>query len=296
MSWVRIDDRWWSDPQVLALSPDARDLFIRLLAYCGTHDNDGVLSASELGVAAAGQPGAKRRRTLVAELVNAGFLTDSGYGYRVSDPFRYLRSRSDVERDREVRKAGGRARAEQAQKHGRNKGKFVPSQQPDEQSDQQPAGDGSQQPAGDTTSTYPGPARPGPSQKVPIKKKASSSGEGADFWAKCGPEWGSFREAMVARGFALPPTPKQREMLRPIVRDFPEAAGRWVKYAPEGLKSNQVIAFVLKRHKDEVEVRLRAADESEADADATKTRARREAPTALRDIVQQFAGTTGELG
>jgi hypothetical protein len=166
MSWVRVDDRWWSDPDALALSAEARDLFVRLLSYCGCHDTDGALARVAMVPATAGQPDEDRRAVLLAELVRAGYMVETSNGWEVVEPARYLRSKDDVDRDRAIRRAGGLARAEQAQREG---GRFASHQQPagtsstssllapgtgdSHQQHQQPAGTSS-------TSTYPVPSRP----------------------------------------------------------------------------------------------------------------------------------------
>jgi hypothetical protein len=111
MSWVRIDDGQWCDPQYLSLSPESRDLFTRILSYCGQRLNDGVLGRPEVALAAAGQPAdAARLAELTAQLVDGGYMTETPVGWRIVDPFRYLRPRADVEAYRESRRAGGLAR------------------------------------------------------------------------------------------------------------------------------------------------------------------------------------------
>jgi hypothetical protein len=113
MSWVRIDDGLWCDPQYLSLSPEARDLFMRILSYCGQRLNDGVLGRAEVALAAAGQPAeATRLAELTAELCGGDnpYMAETPTGWEIVEPFRYLRPRADVEAYRESRRAGGYAR------------------------------------------------------------------------------------------------------------------------------------------------------------------------------------------
>jgi hypothetical protein len=166
MSWVRLDDRWWSDPAVLALSAEARDLFVRLLTFAACHYTDGALASVAMVAATAGQPLEERRGELLTELVGAGFLAETGAGWQVVDPARFLRSKEDAERDRAIRRRGGLARAEQAQRDG---GRFAPHQQ-----HQQPAGTSSTSsqlaPAGPAHT----PSRPVPSRMNPLPPQSGA--------------------------------------------------------------------------------------------------------------------------
>jgi hypothetical protein len=83
---------------------------------------------------------------------------------------------------------------------------------------------------------------------VPVAGAAPSKGWGDGTW---GPEWQPLRVAFEARGFRKPPTPRQREMLWPIVSARPRDAGRWAEEAPAELRSgtpgaaNELIGYVL---------------------------------------------------
>jgi hypothetical protein len=61
--------------------------------------------------------------------------------------------------------------------------------------------------------------------------------------------WAPFFEAWKERGWSKI-TKAQREMLWEICRDWPTEACDWVRLAPDELKPNDVIAFLLSRHKD----------------------------------------------
>src|SRR5664280_963629 len=94
MSWVRIDDRWWCNPEVLRLTPEARDLFVRLLSYAGMFDTDGVLTSAAADTV--DRPTAKRRG-LLEQLVACAFLSPEGDGgFSVVDWESYLLPREEV--------------------------------------------------------------------------------------------------------------------------------------------------------------------------------------------------------
>ena len=81
-----------------------------------------------------------------------------------------------------------------------------------------------------------------------------------------GPAWAGFREAWRARGFAEPPTPKQREVLWDAVDARPRDSARWVGEPPPGTRSSDVVGHVLSRW-HEVQANSRSA------ADDGQTRA-----------------------
>ena len=43
MGWLRIDDRFADDPDIIELGNEAAGAFVRLLAYCSKHATDGLI-------------------------------------------------------------------------------------------------------------------------------------------------------------------------------------------------------------------------------------------------------------
>jgi hypothetical protein len=105
MTWVKIDDHWWRDPRAQALSPTARDVFTRLLSYCGDVRNDGRLTERDLGVALLGEHWKKP----VQELIDAGYLGDD---LSVVDSRSYLFTEEMREEKRDAGRLGGQTTAE----------------------------------------------------------------------------------------------------------------------------------------------------------------------------------------
>ena len=230
MSWVRLPDDYWCDPRVLALSSLARDLMTRLLSYCGQRDNDGTLAEREVAVASAGHPGVTRRTKLLAELVAADFLERTPSGYQVAAFDRHLRPRAEVERDRAIRQAGGRARAEQAQ---RDSGRFTPNQQA--------AGDANQQPAGVTSSIRPVPSLPvGRKVLNSLPSEEKNATEPMPTWTDVDTrdDCENFRASAALkawrRRWKYPPSDPQLAMLEPICKAYPDQVGGWIGEAPAG--------------------------------------------------------------
>lgn len=129
------------------------------------------------------------------------------------------------------------------------------------------------QPRVPRTRALPGPARPMP-EKVPFTESERGGGKdavgnpsanGTDGgrltadqlaqWSSFDdPCWAPFRIAWLERGFRLPPfgsatdgDESQRGMLWQIVRDWPRAAGDWVREVPRGTPARDVIGHVIER-------------------------------------------------
>jgi hypothetical protein len=58
--------------------------------------------------------------------------------------------------------------------------------------------------------------------------------------------WSSFKEAWMARGLRMPPTPAQRELLWEIADARPTDLARWVRAAPTP-KADEIVAYVIER-------------------------------------------------
>src|SRR5947207_2855819 len=104
MTWVRISDTWWRDTNALTLNPLARDLFVRLLSYCGGERNNGRLPRAAVTlVAGAGD----EIDSDLAELVRVGLLEADHDGWHVADPDRYLFTEEQRTKKAEAGRLGG---------------------------------------------------------------------------------------------------------------------------------------------------------------------------------------------
>lgn len=105
MPYFRVDDGWWSHPKTLALSPAARDLWVRAGSYSMQHFTDGLLSQQALKTL-----GAKPKQ--INELVEVGYWEPILGGIEFHDWAHYqesadvLRQRRDKARER-MRKLRG---------------------------------------------------------------------------------------------------------------------------------------------------------------------------------------------
>lgn len=89
MSWVRLDDRIWSDEKLNALSPWAHRQWVRGLAYASAHQSDGLLTASAIKMLGVSP---KQLR----ELVEIGLWLKSGTGVQIKNYLEYQPSRAEV--------------------------------------------------------------------------------------------------------------------------------------------------------------------------------------------------------
>lgn len=101
--WLRIDDRTADDPRILGASDAAVKAWLRLAAWCARHLTDGkimtpaILSITTIAIA--------------EELVTAGLLAHDNDGYRLHGDLAHVRTREEVEAEREAwrqRQAGVR--------------------------------------------------------------------------------------------------------------------------------------------------------------------------------------------
>jgi hypothetical protein len=69
--WVRLDDRFYDHPKILALSDGALAFYVRALSYCGRNETDGLLSRNALRALC---PDARKRGRNARKLVAAGLL------------------------------------------------------------------------------------------------------------------------------------------------------------------------------------------------------------------------------
>jgi hypothetical protein len=103
VTWVRLNDTWYSDPDTLELSDAAQAGFVRLLSWSASQRTDGVLRRSVLTVA-------RVSTDSIAELVAAALLTDTNDGWQIVDPEKYLFTEAMRHQKVEAGKKGGAGR------------------------------------------------------------------------------------------------------------------------------------------------------------------------------------------
>lgn len=100
--WLKIDDRTYDHPAILAAGDAAAGAWLRLATYCARHLTDGKIPA-----------GAARMITTPAitdRLVSVGLLAHDGDGYRLDGDLAHVRNADEVEAER----AAWRARQDKA--------------------------------------------------------------------------------------------------------------------------------------------------------------------------------------
>lgn len=101
MTWVKLDDGFWSNPKVDSVGNEAAGVYSRALSYCGCHETDGAVPdsiARYIGKAKAWE-----------RLVDAGLCEPLENGYLVPDFLEFNPSHEVLEAKREAdrkRKAG----------------------------------------------------------------------------------------------------------------------------------------------------------------------------------------------
>ena len=104
MSWIFLDDKFHSNPKVVAAKLDGAGLYARALAYCGDHLTDGYVPKEW-----AEEVAPKRLRQRLADV---GLWTENGGRYHIPDYLDFNPSRMEVEEKRRKeaeRKAAWRA-------------------------------------------------------------------------------------------------------------------------------------------------------------------------------------------
>src|SRR4051812_14867783 len=100
--WVKLDDKFWSDPAVLTVGNEAAGVFARMLSYCGSHGTDG-----HIGTDIARFISSSRKKPVDA-LVEAGLLAPNGDGFSVPRFLEFNPSASEWAEISERKAAAGR--------------------------------------------------------------------------------------------------------------------------------------------------------------------------------------------
>lgn len=110
MSFLRLEDSFFSHPKARAVGKDGRELFLAGLCWCSTNLTDGKIPKTSLPLIAAL---AEVRVAVAPKLVASGFWIDEGDQYVVHNYLKFQRSRAQVDADK--------AKAAERQRHAREK-------------------------------------------------------------------------------------------------------------------------------------------------------------------------------
>lgn len=109
MPWVKIDDGFWSDPNVLIAGNEAAGVFVRMLSFCGQHLTDGHVSPDIARFISS-------RKKPLEQLEAVEFIAPNDNGFVIPEYLDFNPSREHVENER--RKAAERMRNVRANKGG----------------------------------------------------------------------------------------------------------------------------------------------------------------------------------
>lgn len=96
VTWVAIDDCLWADPRFIAISGDARTLYVTAFTWCGSHLTDGIVTDETVSTLARLYR-FKNPEALVAELLACGLWVSAPAGPGVADYFPHNSTRVAVE-------------------------------------------------------------------------------------------------------------------------------------------------------------------------------------------------------
>jgi hypothetical protein len=105
MSWIKLDDQFFTHPKIVDLSKDAKLLYVAALTYCGAHLTDGGLTRGALRVVAATVDVPPETAEV---LLVAGLWQATGDGVQINNYLQYQPSRESALALKEARASAGR--------------------------------------------------------------------------------------------------------------------------------------------------------------------------------------------
>jgi hypothetical protein len=100
VTWVKLDDGFWSDPDVIKVGNECAGVFARMLTYCGAHLTNGFIPEEAAKFIS--------RRPALNKLAAAGFIEPIEDGWLIPKYLDFNPSRQDVEAKRRARSEAGR--------------------------------------------------------------------------------------------------------------------------------------------------------------------------------------------
>jgi hypothetical protein len=105
MSWIKLDDQFFTHPKIVDLSKDAKLLYLAALTYCGAHLTDGGLTRGALRVVAATVDVPPETAEV---LLAAGLWSAAADGVQINNYLQYQPSRENALALKEARASAGR--------------------------------------------------------------------------------------------------------------------------------------------------------------------------------------------
>jgi hypothetical protein len=106
MSWIKLDDQFFTHPKIVDLSKDAKLLYLAALTYCGAHLTDGGLTRGALRVVAATVDVPPETAEV---LLAAGLWSAAADGVQINNYLQYQPSRENGPARRLSIRSGPRA-------------------------------------------------------------------------------------------------------------------------------------------------------------------------------------------
>jgi hypothetical protein len=100
MAWAKLDDGFWSDPDVIAVGNECAGVFARMLSYCGAHLTNGFVPEATAKFIS--------RRPALNKLAAHGFIEQIEDGWLIPKFLDFNPSRQEVEEKRKARAEAGR--------------------------------------------------------------------------------------------------------------------------------------------------------------------------------------------
>ena len=104
MSWVRLDDKFHSNPKVVAVGNAGAGAYARALSYCADHLTDGMVPAAWFKSVAPPK--------LRARMIEVGLVIETPIGFKIEDYLTLNPSKADVLEKRAKRAAAGKVGAD----------------------------------------------------------------------------------------------------------------------------------------------------------------------------------------
>lgn len=108
MTYIKLDDRFFTDAKACAVGMAGRALYVASLCYSGAHETDGLIAwavvdtvADQAGVART----RKARAAVVESLVAEGMWVVEDAGYRIHNYTGHQRTKAEIEHARAVSRA-----------------------------------------------------------------------------------------------------------------------------------------------------------------------------------------------
>lgn len=94
MPWVKLDDKFWGNPQVIKVGNEAAGAFARMLSYCGDNLTDGLVPGETAAFIT--------KPKVLLKLADFGFIKPKGDDWVIPCFLDFNPSREKIEAKREA--------------------------------------------------------------------------------------------------------------------------------------------------------------------------------------------------